>query len=611
MSFKRFGLILLCALLAIGLMVSAPPVASAAYDYMASDENSGEIRVALRTLGQVNALEITLVGHYSVDGDPGFRFSKGTVVTLAVNGGDIYLSVGGLTINMGSGFTLTRHESDTEGGMYIHGTEKDNLYNGHLRLSADGGLLTPIFITDIEEYLYGVVPYEMSDSFPIEALKAQAVAARTYALSRMKRNAGREYHVVDTTQDQVFKGFDPKCENAIRAVNETRGVCGMYNGDYATCFYGASNGGQTALANDTWGGTTSDYDYLDIRDDPYDLENPSSMEKRLSVSADGSALAEPLKTMLLSQIYEALAAQGYSDEAGDVKIDSIVAVEPHTPKFNNGSRMYTLVRFDMRVSARPMLAVTAPPTPEPTLPPEGDESPAPDETETLGPDETEQPTPEPTPESTPEIIGFEPGEFEQVEQIFSADITVFTQLKQELGLKLNGSDYELASVETFFAEDGTPKSFDIIMRRYGHGVGMSQRGAEWMAGSYGMSYTEILGFYYPGMSVETRSLSRGGILSSMSSLPSSLGAARPRPTPRPTQAPLPALTDGEYYATVTLSSSASALNVRAEPSTDAERVTMLYPGERVVVMGHPVEGWAHIKTAEFTGYVSVDFIVAD
>lgn len=94
-------------------------------------------------------------------------------------------------------------------------------------------------------YCLGVVPYEMSDSFPLEALKAQAVAARTYALR--SQNPTQPYDLVDTTNDQVYRGYVPGNDRTERAIRETRGVCGFYRDQLAQCYYSASNGGQTEL----------------------------------------------------------------------------------------------------------------------------------------------------------------------------------------------------------------------------------------------------------------------------------------------------------------------------------------------------------------------------
>ena len=141
------------------------------------------------------------------------------------------LSVGGLTIDMGPSLTLTRQavSDGGENGIYIHESEKDALFEGDLSVSVQDGGLRCILTIHIEDYLKGVVAYEMSDSFPLEALKAQAVAARTYAMGRKWVSATRDYDVVDTTQDQVYKGLDADYTNVIAAVEATRGVVGTYN----------------------------------------------------------------------------------------------------------------------------------------------------------------------------------------------------------------------------------------------------------------------------------------------------------------------------------------------------------------------------------------------
>lgn len=130
---------------------------------------------------------------------------------------------------MGPSFTLTRsraEDGNNTNGLYIHESERDALYAGDLKLVNSGQGIDAYLTISMEDYLYGVVAYEMSDSFPLEALKAQAVAARTYAM-RAKWNAGsREYDVVDTTADQVYKGYDPIYTRVIQAVNETRGIVG-------------------------------------------------------------------------------------------------------------------------------------------------------------------------------------------------------------------------------------------------------------------------------------------------------------------------------------------------------------------------------------------------
>ena len=82
-------------------------------------------------------------------------------------------------------------------------------------------------------------------------------------------------------------------------------------------------------------------------------------------------------------------------------------------------------------------------------------------------------------------------------------------------------------METESDEDGEAGAVhDLVMRRFGHGVGMSQRGAQWMAGHYGKNWQEILDFYYPGLSFEQMTWPEDA-LTDLAALPDSVGAARP------------------------------------------------------------------------------------
>ena len=587
----------LCALMALMLLTCAP---ASALGFIfgggtnapapSAIEDDGMLRVYLKSLGDPASLGMTLAGSYTVEGDRGFRFERDTAIVLAADGESVLLSVGGLTIDMGPSLTLTRQAvtDGGENGIYIHESEKDALFEGDLSVSVQDGGLRCILTIHIEDYLKGVVAYEMSDSFPLEALKAQAVAARTYAMGRKWVSATRDYDVVDTTQDQVYKGLDADYTNVIAAVEATRGVVGTYNGGFAMCYYTASNGGQTALATDIWGGE-GDYGYLAMVDDPYDLENPASLVNSVSFAGDLSDNAA-LKAML----EEGLAALNLPYEG--VALESVVSIEAVDPKFE-GSYMYTKLRFTLSVSA--ML--------EGWYAQEGDAY-AP-----LFPDGSEF-----SEEMRASATGLAlarrgslglPYVYREgravLPETVTVDLSVYDQIKDGLSLGLNGGDYELVSVTQ--EEDGR---FTISMRRFGHGVGMSQRGAQWMAGEYGMDYIEILNFYYPGMTLETIDWPEVE-LTPLEDLPESIGSARPRPTPTPTPAPLPPLEEGEYYATVELETRSSSLNVRQQPSTSARIVAALDYGQRVIVCEDAGDGWVRIRTAELEGYVKLEYLKAE
>ena len=121
---------------------------------------------------------------------------------------------------------------------------------------------------DIEEYLVGVVSSEMSEGWPMEALMAQAVAARTFALRHMQSAKGRTYDVDDTTAYQAYKDRKPgQCPRVEQAVRDTAGLVLLYGGKPASTNYSASNGGRTVSAKERWGNA---YAYLIAKDDPWD-----------------------------------------------------------------------------------------------------------------------------------------------------------------------------------------------------------------------------------------------------------------------------------------------------------------------------------------------------
>jgi SpoIID/LytB domain protein len=568
----------LCIVIAL-LLAVAPAALSRGIFGTASSEggitassisDDGIIRVYLKSLGDPQSLLLTLAGEYVVGATGAFRFERGTQVTVAASDGALYLSVGGLTLDMGPAFTFNRcaAEDGAENGIYIYESERNALFAGDLKLACDGNSLVPILSIGVEDYLCGVIAYEMSDSFPIEALKAQAVAARTYAMNRKAARTGSAYDVVDTTGDQVYKGLVADDTNVIAAVEATRGVVGTYKGTYASCYYTASNGGQVATPNQIWGGD-GDYSYIEQKDDPYDVENPKSLVNSYFVpDAYDSA----------SELYQMLDARLDKSGHADLRIDSIADIALSSPKFE-GSLMRKSMDFTLNLSAR-----------DPGWVPVDYES-----DRRLG-----------------WALGYafigdtwyERGikDWEPLSETVTISLSVYDELKDELALGLNSSDCEIASA----VREGA--GWSIEYRRFGHGVGMSQRGAQWMAGEYGKDYIEILSFYYPGMALEKIDWNSPA-LPAFDELPAAI-AAEQMLIP-PAEAALPALGTGEFYAHVLLSNAKSRLNVRSEPSTDATVVAKLDSGYRLIVVELLQDDWAKVKTASFSGYVKAEYIQAE
>ncbi|HAF95358.1 MAG: hypothetical protein A2021_00920 [Elusimicrobia bacterium GWF2_52_66] len=127
-----------------------------------------------------------------------------------------------------------------------------NIYKGDILINAvPGGRLNIIEYLPLEDYLYGVLPSEMSAGWPLEALKAQAVASRSYAVKNLA--PGKDYDVTDGIDTQVYNGTKGINSRILEAVNATRGEVLKYKGKIVTAFFHACCGGHTGSARAAWG----------------------------------------------------------------------------------------------------------------------------------------------------------------------------------------------------------------------------------------------------------------------------------------------------------------------------------------------------------------------
>lgn len=125
-------------------------------------------------------------------------------------------------------------------------------YRGRVWVAATAGKVTVVNSLDLEAYLYGVLGGEMPSSWPQEALKAQAVAARSYALYQRQRHRSEAYDVDSTTAHQVYKGLAAEVPSTLAAVNATQGQVLTYSGQVIEAVFHASSGGQTENVEDVW-----------------------------------------------------------------------------------------------------------------------------------------------------------------------------------------------------------------------------------------------------------------------------------------------------------------------------------------------------------------------
>ncbi|WP_078434736.1 SpoIID/LytB domain-containing protein [Metabacillus halosaccharovorans] len=190
--------------------------------------------------------------------------------------------------------------------------------------------IRPINTVYLEDYLKGVVPFEMMASWNKEALKSQAVAARSYAIGYLSRV------IDDTINYQVYGGYAWH-PNTDAAVNETYGEVLRQNGRLVSTVFSASNGGRTESNANAWGSTA--LSYLPIKTDTFDAKTPWQFTiKKQQINSSSLNLKKPslwwnttteMDRSLTSTMKNWLFQNGYAGK--DIKIVSIPKLILHTP----------------------------------------------------------------------------------------------------------------------------------------------------------------------------------------------------------------------------------------------------------------------------------------
>ncbi len=541
--------VVLCTGLVISLLAGVPIAAKAA-------AASSVVRVKL-SIETTTSLSFFADGNYTV----GDTVLARQLYTAKVEGSSVGLYYGSTRIASGTTVYVAQRAAtagyNNFAWLEVGGSARR--YLGDLCFSVSGGNLMLVNYIDLDQYLYGVVPYEMSDSWPAEALKAQAVAARNYTVKRL--GSGGSYDITDSSStDQVYKGYDPGATNAIAAVNATAGQVLLYGSTVIDTYYSASNGGWTELPYHRWGGG-KDWVYYQITEDPYDVLNPSSRFETIffPVAIDG---AHPITT----------------DNNMDVTIDAGKAVTIICQAILDSGKLSGVSSLsDFTLTGVLDLSTNT-----------YDTSSGQDHSATPG-------------------AGVNGGVNLCVDKIMATgDFTVsaggtavtvedVTFDMRKLCSSDGGTAFVHKSLGIYVVEPvtdgGTLTGFALSMRRYGHGCGLSQRGAQQRAkavsdGGAGQTYAEILDFYYPNTTLTTLDFTR--------------------PT-------LTAVTPAPDYSTATVTATDS-LNVRSSPSSSSSTniVGSLPGGARIEVTDDFYTGdWHQINFGGAAAYVHKDYVTLD
>lgn len=475
--------LIFAVVLVLAVMLSTAVTASAA------DEAYSIVRIKL-SIGDPAELSVYLDGDYTVGADgPALERQQ---YTVKLQDGALNLYLGAEKIASGASIRLVRHAaaSGRNNFIWMYNVRAQSLlgydkfkYLGDMEFIIESGHITAVNHVYIEDYLYGVVPWEMSDAFPAEALKAQAVAARNYAETHM--DSSKAYDMTDTSSHQVYNGYYPSKTNSIAAVNATARQVLTYDGNPIEAYFSASNGGYTDIPYHRWG-SGADWAYYRFDEDPFDAANPSSLFETIifpvafssydEVTTADNVTGDPDKYKAIACIKQAIfdsgQLSGYPEVTGrdSFTLTGVTALEAQTHDVSaTGSEDHSREPVGFANTCRDFIEAKG---------------------------------------SFTVSVGETAG-------IAVTDVVVDmryldgSRASDGNAFKAFNADALTLFVVAPIGSGETATGYSISQKRYGQGIGLSQRGAEQRAksveqGGGAQLYDFILGFYYPETTLVTQ-----------------------------------------------------------------------------------------------------------
>lgn len=345
--------------------------------------------------------------------------------------------------NLSDCFTVTSG-ADNSGIIWVNGKQ----YRGKILLRSAGKVMNVINVLDLEQYLRGVLPKEVHPDWPLESLKAQAVAARSYTLANLNKHAGAKFDLCAGTHCQVYGGKSAEHSRTNKAVEETAGTVATYNGMAIAALYHASSGGHTECSSNVW-----DWDV------PY---------LRGVADLDPSPHSYWYKVMSASEMEEAFRRNGYplgritqiipSKTGTSGRIASCMLIGEHGQVELTGEKVRTVL--SLRSTFFTIEWEQTPPSRGPLAIPTG---------------------------------------MEDLASALSASASSSASAAAASTSQLSPAQPPIG----IWAPGYQPSQWVIRGRGWGHGVGMSQWGAMAMA-ERGHTFDEILKYYYQGITIESK-----------------------------------------------------------------------------------------------------------
>lgn len=246
---------------------------------VSSDIYSKPISIGFTSMGKISTIDFTVTDSYFIlNHEITLKSGSNYRIQLISNNFELYED-GNLLYKTQDDIKILpiNYNSYIKFSKIKYGVLKTCYFPGNMIFKNTNGYLLPINSLQMEDYVRGVVPYESPESYNIEALKAQAVAARTYAVKNKGKNLSKGYDLQDNTYDQVYDGInldsnlnDLSPKSSLAVLN-TKGIVLTYDSNPIDAFYSGSNGGYTEAVQNVWNSTP--VPYLISVQDPFDNNN--------------------------------------------------------------------------------------------------------------------------------------------------------------------------------------------------------------------------------------------------------------------------------------------------------------------------------------------------
>lgn len=413
-------------------------------------------------LGNKEEISFTVSNTYEIIGTT-VEIQKGKTYLLLKNGSKLVLLENGKKLHEGKNILFS---PKAENPSYIM-TIRDNMYMGDMNFASEGSYIRPYNTLTLDNYLKGVVPREMSNDWGynkgLEALKAQAVTARTFA----QQYIGKV--ISDTQEHQVYGGFHPNYSFSNTAVDTTKNQILTYEEKPSDTFYSASNGGYILSKVNAWGNHIDNVPYLTGKKDPFDIiagekgEAKQFYDWTFTLEKEQIVLTEKERKKpkswwnkkkevgnekVVQDLKKRIAKkEKLSQDKYDIKISRILSFQATTPETVKGDDdvLTTIIQIEYMLQDK----------------------------------------------KSGKFV-MEKGEIKPI-AVELSDNTYDYFMNQSFGEKTMYAPQILHVKET-------KKEYQVTGSGFGHGIGMSQYGAYEMA-KLDYNYQDILAFYYPNTQI--------------------------------------------------------------------------------------------------------------